>query len=215
MLETLFVHRTGADAVDLDDPGFRAVRQVAAETIVPPDKLYRLYMAAQKALPLNGVWYECGVYKGGSALLLAETIRRSEKAIALHLFDTFRGMPFSGERDGHAQGDFGDVSYDAVAAKLAGYNRVHLHPGVIPSTFAGRHRDRIAFAYLDVDQERSTRDCLDFVWPRMVVGGIVVIDDYDWPLCPGIKLVVDSFFRSRAVPLRVNPNYQVQVFKGC
>src|SRR6202034_4948935 len=97
----------------------------------------------------------------------------------------------------HAEGTFGDVSYEAVVNKFSSYQDVYFHAGVIPATFTSRQSDRIAFAYLDVDQEQSTRDCLEFVWPRVVVGGIVVIDDYDWPWCPGIKPVVDSFFRER------------------
>lgn len=207
------MHRANPDTLGLNDPEFQAVVRVAADSIVPPEKLLRLYKAALQALPLNGVWYECGVYKGGSAMLLAETIRRSGKIVELHVFDTFSGMPFSGEHDRHAEGTFGDVSYEAVVNKFAGYQDVYFHAGVIPATFTSRRSDRIAFAYLDVDQEQSARDCLEFVWPRVVVGGIVVIDDYDWPWCPGIKPVVDSFFRERGVTFHVHPNCQVEVPK--
>jgi hypothetical protein len=47
----------------------------------------------------------------------------------------------------------------------------------------------------------------------VVVGGIVVIDDYDWPWCPGIEPVVDSFFRERGVTFHAHPNCQVEVPK--
>lgn len=146
-------------------------------------------------------------------MLLAETIRRSGRKIPLHLFDTFTGIPFCAELDRHVKGDFGDVTYDVVANRFQDYENVYLHAGLIPGTFIGRQDDSIALSYLDVDQEQSTRDCLEFVWPRTVVGGLVVVDDYDWTMCPGVRPVVDCFFHKCAAVLQVNPECQVEIVK--
>ena len=65
-------------------------------TLVSPDRCHLLYSLALQALNLNGEVWECGVYKGGTALLLASLI--AEKADpsrrpTIRLFDTFEGMP--------------------------------------------------------------------------------------------------------------------------
>lgn len=197
---------------------FHEIAAMCGETLVPPDKLELLYRAALRAittLPAKAVWYECGVYKGGSALLLAEVIRRSERPIPLRLFDTFCGMPFAGPLDTHQPGEFADTSLEAVAAKFVGYHDVRFHVGVMPYTFEKCSADVIGLAFLDVDQERSMRECLEFIWPRMIPGGIVVIDDYGWKNCQGVKPVVDEFFATRRrEKMTVHPHFAIEVMKG-
>ena len=66
------------------------------------------------------------------------------------------------------------------------------------ATFARR---RAAFAsesafglvHLDVDVYPITRFCLDFFGPRMVSGGVIVLDDYGTTTCEGVKKAVDEF----------------------
>lgn len=153
-----------------------------------------LYQAAKSCLHLDGEFWECGVYRGGSAKLLAELARGNSKT--LRLFDTFRGFSGVGERDRSEVRD-GRMFYSENAAdEIAGfldYELTVFHAAPIPLGFAGLESSRIAFANIDVDLYRPTRDALSFIFPRMVAGGVIIVDDYNDPDWPGVAEAVNSF----------------------
>ena len=184
-------------------------------TLVSADRCYVLYRLALQALQLEGDFWECGVYQGGTAALLAAVLADRQPAKKLYLFDTFEGMPqIDPQRDLHAQGDFADTSAEAVARHVGHPGLAVIRKGLIPQTFAGLEGARIALAHIDVDLYRSVRDCLEFVWPRLSRGGFIVCDDYGFPSCPGAKAAVDEFFAGQAaVPLCL-PTGQALIFKS-
>jgi O-methyltransferase len=169
-------------------------------TVVSLERSYVLHQLALQALRLGGDFWECGVYRGGTAMLLAKIVR--ENGPKLRLFDTFEGMPDTdGGKDFHVKGDFSDTSMEAVRSRIPG-DFVRFHKGFMPETFAGLEDSRIAFAHIDVDIYKSIVDCCDFIFPRLLVGGFMIFDDYGFPSCPGARKAVDDFFRDRrAVPL--------------
>jgi len=57
---------------------------------------------------------------------------------------------------------------------------------------------RFRLAHIDVDIETSVHDCLEFLYPRMVSGGVLVIDDYGHAECPGATRATEAFFAERA-----------------
>jgi hypothetical protein len=133
---------------------------------------------------------EVGVYRGGSAKVIA-TIRPDR---VLHLFDTFAGMPVDDLfPEGHRQGDF-DVKLEDVKSYLDGLN-VAFHVGAFPHTAAELPEDAVfSFVHVDGDIYQTTRLAIDYFWPRMAPGGVMVFDDYRWPACPGVARAVDEFF---------------------
>ncbi len=145
----------------------------------------------------SGEVWECGVYRGGSALYLKGQLDAQHSIKTLRLFDTFSGHPARSEWDTHPIGLFGDTSEAEVRARFEGLTNVAFHVGVIPATFAGLEGSTIAFAHIDVDQYQAVLDCLAFVYPRMVVGGYVLLDDYGCTECPGAKRAVDEFMTGK------------------
>jgi O-methyltransferase len=182
---------------------FRLLRELARPyTIVHPQSLYILFAFAANALTLKGEVWECGVYKGGTARMLAKLIQQKGKAgTILRLFDTFEGMPETDKTiDLHKQFDFADTSIEQVRSALlplGDISFVSLHKGWIPQTFVGREASVITFCHVDVDIYRSVRDCCEFVYPRLAAGGVMVFDDYGLPTCPGARKAVDEFFREK------------------
>ena len=162
---------------------------------------------------LEGEFWECGVYKGGTALMLAEIISPSKDKQS-RLFDTFEGMPATAPNiDYHREGDFSDNSLNAVRVRIGDSGNLSFHPGLIPDTFSGLEGNKIAFAHVDVDIYQSVLDCCEFIFPRLTSGGIIVFDDYGFPSCPGARAAVDRFFRQKLeVPL-VLPTGQAVVIK--
>jgi O-methyltransferase len=192
------------------------VTALNAGTAVGPERLYTLFTLAGQCLHLDGDFIETGVWRGGTAALLALLIRkRSPRPRQLHLFDTFRGMPPTHACDTYYKGgEFADTSLEAVRAKLPDAPFVRFHAGLIPDTFAGLDDLRFAFAHVDLDVYRSIRDACEFIYPRLTVGGVMVFDDYAWSTCPGARRAVDEFFADRVARPLVLANGQAVVFKG-
>lgn len=169
---------------------------------------YFLYLMAKQSLNVAGDFFECGVFKGGSASFLARLMEGSGKR--LRLFDTFRGMPVCDPmRDPvHVEGDFANVSIDEVRALVGHEESVSFHQGKIPDTFAGMSDCTIAFAHIDVDIYRSVIDSCEFIYPRLSPGGAIVLDDYGHATCIGARQAADEYFAG--TPSAVIPLYTGQ-----
>ena len=90
-------------------------------------------------------------------------LRRTE----LHLFDTFSGMPGMPELAdhdpcGHARGDFGDNSEEAVPAQLRDFPFIRTQPGIIPGRLLAVASRQSAFVHVDVDLYQTGLDCAEF-----------------------------------------------------
>jgi O-methyltransferase len=195
---------------------FKRYYELAApRTLVSSDRCYVLFSLAKQALHIPGDFWECGVYKGGTAALLAELLETANSDKKLYLFDTFEGMPATDPRyDCHKQGDFCDTSLDSVVKSIGPVDRCVFKKGFIPKTFSGLDDATISFAHVDVDIYKSIIDSLDFIWPRLSNGGFIISDDYGFSSCPGARAAVDDFFRRKAaVPLCI-PTGQCIIFKS-
>jgi O-methyltransferase len=183
--------------------------RIRHHTGVKEDRCYMLYRLCQTCMWLPGDLAECGVYRGGTALLLAQTmVEGGVHNKALHLFDTFEGMPEMADTDqsSHQRRDFGDTSLDHVKSLLRNYAFVTYNPGIIPHTLDVVKNSNFAMVHVDVDLYKSTLDAFKFFYPRVVPGGIMVCDDYGWPAyIKAAKLAVDEYFadkREKPIALR-------------
>lgn len=194
-------------------------REIQPYTVVSDDRCYVLCTLAAQAAGLDGQWYECGVFQGGTAMMLARLLAEKSKKSdnRLHLFDTFEGMPETDkELDLHSGGDFANTSAEEVrerVEKLAP-GQVALHQGFIPKTFTGLEEHEIALAHIDVDIFRSIIDCCEFIYPRLVSGGFMIFDDYGFDSCPGARKAVDEFFADKPEFPLVLPTGQAILFKS-
>ena len=196
---------------------FRQYYDLARDkTAVRPDSCHVLYQLALQALHIDGDFWECGVFKGGTASMLAELLfKKGESGKRLCLFDTFEGMPDTDPRiDLHRRGDFSDTSLSLVKEAVGHDDLVSYHPGFIPDTFSGLEDAKIVLAHVDVDIYRSVRDCCEFIFPRLCPGGFMTFDDYGVPSCPGARKAVDEYFRTKDVCPLVLPTGQAVVFRS-
>jgi O-methyltransferase len=105
----------------LDDAEFCTLFERArCHTIVSVDRCYTLYNLAKRALNLAGDFAECGVYKGGTALLLSDIAHDANDRM-VHLFDAFEGLPEPNRRfdNFYQRGTFADTSLEHVQRLLA------------------------------------------------------------------------------------------------
>jgi O-methyltransferase len=172
---------------------------------------------------LPGAFVECGVWRGGSMQAVARTLL--ERGIGdreLHLFDTFEGMPPPTEADRRLEGPSAQellesrprtasiwavADLDDVQAGMAqtGYpaERIHYHRGLVQDTIPARAPERIALLRLDTDWYESTRHELAHLYDRLVPGGVLIIDDYDY--WEGSRQAVDEFLAASGHRLLLVP----------
>lgn len=176
----------------------RAVRDLRRkrEMLLNPVEAYQIAVTVKSTGKIPGDIAEVGVFRGASAKLICEA-RSGNKDV--HLFDTFEGLPAPGEQDQQfREGQFASSLAD-VRDFLKGYPRVHLYKGLFPET-AGPVRDRsFSFVHLDVDLYQSTLDALQFFYPRMTRGGIILGHDYILKAGPTKAFV--EFFSDRPEPI--------------
>lgn len=142
---------------------------------------------------LVGLIAEVGVYKGGSAKLMAQAL--PEKKI--HLFDTFAGVPETEITPGDTPLDFTRTSKEAVA-ELLGQQAI-IHASTFPESTKGMEDARFCLVHVDCDIYKTVKACMAYFYPRMVENGRIVIDDFRHDLHKGVDIAVLEYFRWQAL----------------
>ncbi|RXG24892.1 macrocin-O-methyltransferase TylF [Leeuwenhoekiella aequorea] len=170
---------------------------------------------------IEGAIVECGVWKGGSIMAaLLELIRKNTSGRReIFLYDTFEGMSEPTEKDWSSRAgsaitafEKNDESWNRIKCyssldevvkniKSTGYNldQVHFIKGKVEETIPKQLPKKIAILRLDTDWYESTKHEMIHLFPLLVKGGILIIDDYGhWEGC---KKAVDEYIREHNLKL--------------
>jgi O-methyltransferase len=179
-------------------------------TVITPDRLFMLYQLSKYASNLQGDMAEVGVYKGGSAKLIAKACPDKK----IHLFDTFSGLPAGSPEhlDTARGGEFSDTSLESVKNFMSDCNNVVFHPGLFPDSVPTK-LEKLCFVHMDVDIYKSARSCLEYFYPKLVSGGILVSDDFEWPGCEGVPKAIKEFLSRKKETYIVAAKYQCFIIK--
>jgi hypothetical protein len=173
---------------------------------------------------IPGAIVECGVWRGGSMMAAARTLlAHGQTDRELWLYDTFEGMTsprscdvdYLGRDAAHllaTESRDEDVSIwcvsplDTVKHNLnsTGYppHRIRYVVGDVQETLKNQRPDAIALLRLDTDWYESTRCELEQLFPRLVPGGILLVDDYGhWRGC---RRAVDEYFAEHHVQMMLS-----------
>jgi hypothetical protein len=204
---------------DLDSEFVGAYARASQYTMTGVERMYALWTGVWHVARHNvpGAFVECGVWRGGSSMLAADVLTQLGDERELWLYDTYTGMPaptpgdvdFNGVRAAdqlHHEPVKALATLAEVQSNLSGYRNVRFIQGRVEDTIPDQAPDRIALLRLDTDWESSTRHELEYLWPRLAVGGVLIIDDYGhWQ---GARRAVDEYFAGRAdAPLLVRVDY--------
>ncbi len=163
---------------------------------------------------IEGSIVECGVWKGGCSAIMAEHFaNKKDVSRDLYLYDTFEGMVEPTEKDFSlsidktaeeiSQDHRKDGEMDWCAGPLetvkevlgkTNYpdDKIHTVKGRVEETIPKTVPDKIALLRLDTDWYESTKHELENLFPRLVSGGLLLVDDYgSWS---GSKQAVDEYF---------------------
>ena len=159
------------------------------------DEAYTIRSAVLQTAKIPGDIVEVGVFRGASARIICEA--KGDRP--LHLFDTFEGLPTPAAIDsGFEKGQYA-CSLDSVRAYLRGFPGVHFYKGYFPQTGGPIANRTFSFAHLDVDLYDSTLAALEFLYPRLNPGGIIISHDY--VQFPAVREAFDGYFASRIEPV--------------
>jgi hypothetical protein len=211
---------------DLDPTFLPLLRRCQPATMTSVERIYALYKAVEylSAALIAGDFVECGVWRGGSMMCAALALLQSgDTSRQLYLYDTFEGMvppdvvdiDFSGRaataqlsaeqrtEDSHI---WAYAPLEAVRRNMAstGYpeDRISYVRGPVEQTIPATAPKAIALLRLDTDWYASTRHELHYLFPLLVKGGVLIIDDYGhWQ---GAHRAVDEYFAASEVKVLLN-----------
>lgn len=166
------------------------------KTYLSYDRLYTLWQGLQAVTSAKFAVAEIGTFKGGSAKFIAEALRRSGRRNRFYVCDTFEGhAAVDPTVDGkHQVGVQFKSSVERVRRYLKSYKNIQILAGDIMVTAAQIPTDeKFALVHIDVDVYPPTRFCLEFFGPRLVRGGVMVMDDYGTLACVGVEKAVEEF----------------------
>jgi len=196
----------------LRNPEFAAVQEKWEHKGVPIDRRYFLWQLGKLSRSLQGATADCGIAYGTSTYFFLSGLGPSDKTH--YLFDSFEGLSMPSKLDGiaWAKGDI-CVAEDVVKNNLRAFDKCLFYKGWIPSRFAELPEQNFAFVHIDVDLYQPTIDCLQYFYPRMSTGGIILGDDYGFMSCPGARKAFDEFFADKSEMLFEIPNGQAMIIK--
>jgi O-methyltransferase len=161
---------------------------------------------------LPGDTAEAGVYRGASSWLICDHFRGSGRKH--YAFDSFQGLSLPKPADGNywRRGDMASAEAE-VRALLEPFDAV-VCKGWIPEVFEQADVGELCLAHVDVDLYDPTLASLEFVYPRIVPGGVLVCDDYGLTTCPGATRAMDEYMNGREEHILHCPTGQGVIIKA-
>jgi O-methyltransferase len=139
---------------------------------------------------------EIGVWRGGTGCMMAKARMNVARESTVFLCDTFTGVVGASEQDPlYSNGEHADTSEETVRFLLAqfGITNARVLPGNFPKETGQliSHRT-FCLVHIDVDVYQSAKDSYYWSWPRLLIGGAVVFDDYGFERCVGVTRFVNE-----------------------
>lgn len=189
-----------------DNIFWEIVRDVHDFTQLPVEPMWSLYEAV-RYLALRGIegdFVECGVFFGGASMLMAKTLLSvGQSSPELWLYDSFQGfvgeqahddVTWYGDSINARFPDFDGIAKDNISSTGYPPEKLRLVKGDIEETAARNENGDIALLRLDTDTYHSTKAELEHFYPKLVPGGVLIIDDYGHAF--GARRAVDEYFAS-------------------
>ena len=187
-------------------------KKVKDYTLVPVERCFVLYQTVQYIIKNNieGDFVECGVWKGGSSMLMAYTLQDAGISNRkIYLYDTFEGMTKPGEMDGPEEKDqweqgkvtdtLNNMCYSPIEEAKANMDKtgypvenIIIVKGRVEDTIPRTISSKISLLRLDTDWYESTKHELVHLFPLLEKNGVLIVDDYGaWQ---GARKATDEYF---------------------
>ena len=181
-------------------------------------RFYNLLSIHRWAAGIPGWQVECGCWKGLSSYLLNEQAKRlkpSHDGAGFMIVDSFEGLSQPTREDrvqrgpdpavhggeyGAPAGTF-SCPQKAVRHALADFPAIEYHQGWTPEILSSLPERTYSFVHIDLDLHDPIRGAVDYFFPRLEKGGVIVLDDYGSLAWPGAMKGVDDAAAALGQPL--------------
>ncbi|HVG17336.1 MAG TPA: TylF/MycF/NovP-related O-methyltransferase [Chitinophagaceae bacterium] len=183
----------------LKDEEFQNIfSDVKENTLVDIYRCYELWELTESIHKLDprASFIEIGVWRGGTAAITGRKLSLLKANCNFFLADTFTGVAKATEKDKYYKGgEHSDTSQETVEVLLKNkYDKVRILKGIFPEETAGLipADERFGYCHIDVDVYQSAKDIVDWIWEKMIVGGVIIFDDYGFHTCDGITVYINE-----------------------
>ena len=208
--------------IDLEPWVAEIIEKVRPFTMTSDERISALCHAARYVVRSNipGDVVECGVWRGGSTMAAAMTLLgQHDVARTLHLFDTFEGMPPPASIDRQAASGklasavLAESDRSSIFWAQAGIEEVRRNlestgyparciryvKGKVEDTIPIEAPSTISLLRLDTDWYESTRHELVHLYPKLAIGGVLIVDDYGY--WEGARKAVDEYINENRLQI--------------
>jgi len=177
--------------------------------MINPEQAMNIYHLLRQVvlLGVEGDVVELGCHEGKTALILQKTLDQLGSAKELHVYDSFEGLPEKTSHDGDkmVSGQL-KTTEDKLKFNFQKFSIKEpvIHKGWFKDTLPKGLPATLCFAHLDGDFYSSIKESLEYIYPKLSKGAVVVVDDYCDPeildvsnILPGVKKACDEFFKDK------------------
>ncbi len=214
--------------IDINNNFIEEYKMIEAYTATSIERVYALKSAITYIIKnkIKGDFVECGVWKGGSCMLMAKTlVNEGEKERKIWMYDTFDGMTEPTDDDCEIETNvsgsdllkntpkntdkFNMWAYAPLEMVKKNMKKtmfpeecIHFIEGKVENTLSKIKPQNIALLRLDTDWYESTKCELEQLYPLLSIGGVLIVDDYGH--FSGAKKAVDEYFSKTNVKPLMN-----------
>jgi hypothetical protein len=181
-------------------------------------RVYTGLWAASYAVRLPGAFVECGVYRGFLSSAIMQYLDWNQLDKEFYLFDTFCGLDpallideevANGRLETHKY----DECYESVKDNFSEFHNVKLIRGSIPSTLTHVSIDSVCYLSIDMNCVTPEIAAIEFFWPKLRIGGVVLLDDYAGRGYEPQKEAMDLFAKRMGIHILSLPTGQGLIIK--
>jgi len=176
--------------------------------------------AADQVRHLRGDFVECGVNTGILSLAICDYLDFNSLGKTFWLLDTYEGIPMEqmsaveiarGIPENNVQHYFD--CFEQVTRNFAPFPKARIVRGMVPDTLPVVTSEEICYLSIDMNIALPEIAAMEHFWPKIVKGGVVVLDDYGWSGHEAQKVAFDDFARRNGVSILNLPTGQGLLFK--
>lgn len=212
----------------MKDPRFitayeRGIQSVSEDKVLDYRIHWRLHVclwAASHAIQLTGSFVECGVNYGFFSSAVMKYLDWNSRNVQFYLFDTFCGVDESLlteeeialGRLAQSNKTYTDC-YMQAKQNFTEFRNVTLTKGSVPSTLHNVEIESVSYLAIDMNCAEPEVEAAKFFWPKLVAGGVVLLDDYAYMGYEPQKKAFDQFAMEREISILSLPTGQGLIIK--
>ena len=185
--------KDGNEYIELYYSGLKKSKQEWTDEFSKQLRFYSLIQLVSKSLKKNEIFdfVECGCWRGHSSFIISKLIHKYKKKINFHIFDSFEGLSVATKEDGSYYNQSQEYQKNLIdhfksseeflkKEVLNDFEFVKIYKGWIPERFNEVKDKKFSFIHIDLDLHKPITDTLEFFYPKLVKGGIIICDDYNY-----------------------------------